>query len=107
MLGVVIGTYSSVYLACSLSVKFGVSKADLMMVKKEGAGDDQPEQEILPERFRNRGACVLNPKRACRWFVAVALVAAAVQAAGSAPCQISVELGIEGRQLDVPVVDVA
>lgn len=56
MLGVVIGTYSSVYLACSLSVKFGVSKADLMMVKKEGADDDQPEREILPERFRNRGA---------------------------------------------------
>jgi len=49
----------------------------------------------------------LSPKRACRWFAAVALVAAAVQAAGSAPHRISVELWVEGHQLDVPVVEVA
>lgn len=52
--GVVVGTYSSVYIAGSLAVKLGVSKMDLMPVQKEGA--DQPDHEILPERFRNRGA---------------------------------------------------
>ncbi|WP_376690750.1 protein translocase subunit SecF [Wenzhouxiangella sp. EGI_FJ10409] len=51
IVGVVIGTYSSVYVAGSLAVKLGVSKMDLMPVQKEGA--DQPEQEVLPERFRN------------------------------------------------------
>lgn len=50
--GIVIGTYSSVYIAGSMAVKLGVSKMDLMPVQKEGA--DQPDQEILPERFRNR-----------------------------------------------------
>lgn len=55
MLGVLIGTYSSAYVAGYLSVRFGVTKADLMPVKKEGA-DDMPTQEILPERFRNRNA---------------------------------------------------
>ncbi|HLR87757.1 MAG TPA: hypothetical protein VK064_07780 [Wenzhouxiangella sp.] len=49
----------------------------------------------------------MNPKRVCRWFAAVVLVAAAAQAAGSAPYQISVELWIEGHQLDVPAVAVA
>jgi preprotein translocase subunit SecF len=52
IIGVIIGTYSSVYVAGSLAVKLGVSKMDLMPVQKEGA--DQPDQEILPERFRNR-----------------------------------------------------
>ncbi|WP_376696858.1 protein translocase subunit SecF [Wenzhouxiangella sp. EGI_FJ10305] len=54
IVGVIIGTYSSVYVAGSLAVKLGVSKMDLMPVQKEGA--DQPDQEILPERFRNRDA---------------------------------------------------
>ncbi|NBD96083.1 MAG: protein translocase subunit SecF [Gammaproteobacteria bacterium] len=54
IVGVIIGTYSSVYVAGSLAVKLGVSKMDLMPVQKEGA--DQPDQEILPERFRNREA---------------------------------------------------
>jgi len=52
IVGVIIGTYSSVYIAGSLAVKLGVSKMDLMPVQKEGV--DQPDQEILPERFRNR-----------------------------------------------------
>jgi preprotein translocase subunit SecF len=52
IIGVIIGTYSSVYVAGSLAVKLGVSKMDLMPVQKEGA--DQPDTEILPERFRNR-----------------------------------------------------
>jgi len=54
IVGVIIGTYSSVYVAGSMAVKLGVSKMDLMPVQKEGA--DQPDQEVLPERFRNREA---------------------------------------------------
>lgn len=54
IMGVIVGTYSSVYVAGSLAVKLGVSKQDLMPVQKEGV--DQPDQEVLPERFRNPGA---------------------------------------------------
>lgn len=54
IVGVIVGTYSSVYIAGSLAVKLGVSKMDLMPVQKEGA--DQPDTEVLPERFRNREA---------------------------------------------------
>ena len=54
IVGVIVGTYSSVYVAGSLAVKLGVSKMDLMPVQKEGA--DQPDQEVLPERFRNQDA---------------------------------------------------
>jgi len=54
IVGVVIGTYSSIYIAGNLAIKLGVSKEDLMPVQKEGA--DQPDTEILPERFRNRNA---------------------------------------------------
>jgi len=52
--GVIIGTYSSIYIAGSLALKLGVSKLDLMPIQKEGA--DQPDTEVLPERFRNPGA---------------------------------------------------
>ncbi|NBB93169.1 MAG: protein translocase subunit SecF [Gammaproteobacteria bacterium] len=54
IVGVFVGTYSSVYVAGSMAVKLGVSKMDLMPVQKEGA--DQPDTEVLPERFRNRDA---------------------------------------------------
>ncbi len=37
ILGVVVGTYSSIYVASAAVVALGVSKADLMPVKKEGA----------------------------------------------------------------------
>ncbi len=37
IIGVVIGTYSSIYVASNVLVVFNVSKADLMPVKKEGA----------------------------------------------------------------------
>jgi preprotein translocase subunit SecF len=53
-LGVVIGTYSSIYIAGNAAIILGVSKQDLMPVQKEG--DEQPETEVLPERFRNREA---------------------------------------------------
>ncbi len=52
--GVVVGTYSSIYIAGNAVIVLGISKQDLMPVQKEG--EDQPEVEILPERFRNREA---------------------------------------------------
>ena len=43
IIGVFIGTYSSIYVAGSSALALGVSKADLMPVQKEGAEvDDQP-----------------------------------------------------------------
>ena len=36
IIGVVIGTYSSIYVASSAAIMLGVSKADLMPVEKEG-----------------------------------------------------------------------
>ena len=44
MVGIIVGTYSSIYIASAATLKLGVSKADLMPVIKEGA--DQPEQEL-------------------------------------------------------------
>jgi preprotein translocase subunit SecF len=38
ILGIVVGTYSSIYVASAAAVMLGVSRADLMPVKKEGAG---------------------------------------------------------------------
>lgn len=38
MLGVVVGTYSSIYVASSTALTLGISKADLLQPKKEGAG---------------------------------------------------------------------
>ena len=43
ILGIVVGTYSSIYVASSAALMLGVSKADLMPVQKEGARlDDMP-----------------------------------------------------------------
>ena len=43
ILGIVVGTYSSIYVASSTALMLGVSKADLMPVQKEGAEiDDLP-----------------------------------------------------------------
>jgi preprotein translocase subunit SecF len=42
LIGVVIGTYSSIYVASTSVLLLGVSKADLMPVKKEGVVDDRP-----------------------------------------------------------------
>ena len=42
LVGVLIGTYSSIYVASSSVLMLGVSKADLMPVQKEGAVDDRP-----------------------------------------------------------------
>lgn len=43
LVGIVIGTYSSVYVASTFLIMLGVSKTDLMPVKKEGAeAEDRP-----------------------------------------------------------------
>jgi len=43
ILGIVVGTYSSIYVASTAALMLGVSKADLMPVQKEGAQiDDMP-----------------------------------------------------------------
>jgi preprotein translocase subunit SecF len=42
LLGVVVGTYSSIYVASLAALAMGVSKQDLMAVKKEGAADESP-----------------------------------------------------------------
>ncbi|MGB5340005.1 MAG: protein translocase subunit SecF [Gammaproteobacteria bacterium] len=41
ILGVVVGTYSSIYVASTATLALGVSKADLMPVKKEGEGQEE------------------------------------------------------------------
>ena len=38
IIGVVIGTFSSIYIASPIALLLGVSRTDLMPVKKEGAG---------------------------------------------------------------------
>jgi len=40
IVGVLVGTYSSIYVASSLILVLGISKADLMVVEKEGADAD-------------------------------------------------------------------
>ncbi len=42
IVGVVIGTYSTIYVASAVALWLGVSKADLMPVKKEEVVDDRP-----------------------------------------------------------------
>ena len=39
IIGIVVGTYSSIYIASSMAIMLGVSKQDMMPVKKEGAMD--------------------------------------------------------------------
>ena len=38
IVGIIVGTYSSVYVASSYALMLGVSRADLMPTKKEGEG---------------------------------------------------------------------
>jgi preprotein translocase subunit SecF len=41
IVGVIIGTYSSIYVASPVTLVLGVSRSDLMPVKKEGAELDE------------------------------------------------------------------
>jgi preprotein translocase subunit SecF len=40
LVGIFVGTYSSIYVASAAALALGVSKEDLMPVEKEGAGQD-------------------------------------------------------------------
>ena len=51
IMGVIVGTYSSIFIASTAAIALGVSKQDLMPVQKEG--EDQPDTEVIPERFRS------------------------------------------------------
>lgn len=42
MIGIFVGTYSSIYVATALAYKLGVSRADLLVPEKEGAEDGRP-----------------------------------------------------------------
>lgn len=48
MIGVVVGTYSSIYVSANMLMVLGVSRQDLMLPAKEGA-EDQEEEEQPPE----------------------------------------------------------
>jgi len=40
--GILVGTYSSIYVASMMALRLGVSRADLMKIPKEGKVDDRP-----------------------------------------------------------------
>ena len=42
IIGVIVGTYSSIYVASSVALFLGVNKRDLVKIKKEGVVDEQP-----------------------------------------------------------------
>ena len=49
LVGVVVGTYSSIYVAANMLVTLNVTREDLYVPKKEGADEEQPEEEEVPE----------------------------------------------------------
>ncbi|WP_460026892.1 protein translocase subunit SecF [Methyloparacoccus murrellii] len=42
IIGIVVGTYSSIYVASALAVRLGISRADMLVPEKEGAADGRP-----------------------------------------------------------------
>lgn len=42
IIGIVVGTYSSIYVASAMAYKLGISRADLLLPEKEGAADNRP-----------------------------------------------------------------
>lgn len=42
VVGIFVGTYSSIYVASALAYRLGISRADLLVPEKEGAGDERP-----------------------------------------------------------------
>ncbi|BBA33733.1 protein-export membrane protein SecF [Methylocaldum marinum] len=42
IVGIVVGTYSSIYVASALAYRLGISRADLLLPEKEGATDNRP-----------------------------------------------------------------
>jgi len=49
IIGVVVGTYSSIYVSANLLIAMGISREDLMVPVKEGAIDAEEEEEPPPE----------------------------------------------------------
>lgn len=52
IIGVVVGTYSSIYVSANLLLAFGVSREDLALPSKEGAATEEQEEE--PPEWLNR-----------------------------------------------------
>lgn len=52
IVGVLVGTYSSIYVAANLLIAFGVSREDLMLPAKEGVANGEEEEE--PPEWLNR-----------------------------------------------------
>ncbi|KEF32584.1 MAG: protein translocase subunit SecF [Gammaproteobacteria bacterium] len=52
IIGVVVGTYSSIYVSANLLIAFGVSREDLMLPSKEGAVGAEEEEQ--PPEWLNR-----------------------------------------------------
>ncbi|OEY67369.1 protein translocase subunit SecF [Marinobacter sp. X15-166B] len=52
IIGVVVGTYSSIYVSANLLIVLGVSREDLLLPVKEGAGDGEEEEQ--PPEWLNR-----------------------------------------------------
>ena len=52
MIGVVVGTYSSIYVSANMLMVMGVTREDLMVPAKEGAGDEAEEEQ--PPEWLNR-----------------------------------------------------
>jgi preprotein translocase subunit SecF len=42
IVGIVVGTYSSIYVASALALRLGVSRADLLIPEREGVSDNRP-----------------------------------------------------------------
>lgn len=51
MIGVVVGTYSSIYVSANMLMVMGVTREDLMVPAKEGTGEEEEEQ---PPEWLNR-----------------------------------------------------
>lgn len=49
LIGILVGTYSSIYVAANLLIMMGVSREDLVVPAKEGAAGKQAEEEEPPE----------------------------------------------------------
>jgi len=54
IIGVVVGTYSSIYVSANLLVALGVDRQDLMVPAKEGLAGSEAEENEEPPEWLNR-----------------------------------------------------
>jgi preprotein translocase subunit SecF len=52
IIGVLVGTYSSIYVSANMLMVMGVTREDLMVPAKEGSGEEAEEEE--PPEWLNR-----------------------------------------------------